>query len=61
VLRYLVGAAKPDVLAKRMPDRHAAYLDVFAHGRNVLYRWDSFDEWNKKTRIVYLGARYLGD
>jgi hypothetical protein len=24
-------------------------------------RWDSFDEWNKKTRIVYLGARDLGN
>jgi hypothetical protein len=24
------------------------------------HRWDSFDEWNKKTRVVYLGARDLG-
>jgi len=22
--------------------------------------WDSFDEWNKKTRVVYLGAGDLG-
>ena len=36
VLRYLVGAAKPDVLAKRTPDRRAAYLDVSVHGRKVL-------------------------
>jgi hypothetical protein len=23
-------------------------------------RWDVFDEWNKKTRVVYLCARDLG-
>ncbi|GEM_PF-2836571 len=24
------------------------------------HRWDGFDEWNKKTRVVYLGAQDLG-
>jgi hypothetical protein len=24
------------------------------------HRWDSFDKWNKKSRVVYLGARDLG-
>jgi hypothetical protein len=24
------------------------------------HRWDGFDEWNKKTRVVYLSVGYLG-
>lgn len=36
VLRCPVGAAKPDVHAKRRPDRRAAYLDVCVHGRKAL-------------------------
>ena len=35
VLRYLVDAAKRDALVKRTLDRRAAYLDVYAHGREV--------------------------
>ena len=25
----------------------------------TFYRWDGFDEWNKETRVVHLGARDL--
>jgi hypothetical protein len=59
VLRYLVDAAKRDGPVKRTLDRRAAYLDAYAPGRRALYRWDGFYEWNKKTRVVHLGARDL--
>ena len=36
VLRYLVGAAKRDVLVTRTLDRRAAYLVVYAHDRKAL-------------------------